>query len=86
MTSCKSGKDRTGMSATLEQVNILSRDYDLADSEYNRSLEAMRSEGTRRTNCYKNIDVNKYAFNTPQLATFPKLYRPPVGSYGSKLT
>ena len=44
------------------------------------------SEGTRRRNCMKNISVNKYAFTTTQLATFPRAYCPPVGSYGSKLT
>ena len=29
---------------------------------------------------------DKYAFTTTQLATFPRNYRPPVGSYGSKIT
>lgn len=42
MTSCKSGKDRTGMAATLEQVNLLSREYDLADTEYQRALDTLR--------------------------------------------
>ena len=42
LTCCKSGKDRTGMSATLEQVNFLSREFDLADSEYQRALDTMR--------------------------------------------
>ena len=44
------------------------------------------SEGTRRRNCLKNIELDKYAFTTTQLTTFPKLYRPPVGTYGSKQT
>ena len=30
------------MSATLEQVNMLSREYDLAENEYQRALDAMR--------------------------------------------
>ena len=42
LTCCKSGKDRTGMSATLEQVSFLSREFDLADSEYQRALDTMR--------------------------------------------
>ena len=41
-TSCKSGKDRTGMAVSLEQVNTLSREFDLADSEYQRALDTFR--------------------------------------------
>ncbi len=42
MTSCKSAKDRTSMGVTLEQVNLLSREFDLADTEYQRALDTMR--------------------------------------------
>ena len=41
-TNCKSGKDRTGMGVTLEQIQILSREYDLAEHEYQKALDAMR--------------------------------------------
>lgn len=41
-TNCKSAKDRTGMGVTLEQVQILSREYDLAEHEYQKALDAMR--------------------------------------------
>ena len=41
-TSCKSGKDRTGMAVSLEQTNILSREFDLADTEYNKALSTFR--------------------------------------------
>ena len=41
-TACKSGKDRTGMSVTLEQINLLAAEFDLARTEQQRSLQAMR--------------------------------------------
>ncbi|KAA0194746.1 hypothetical protein HAZT_HAZT010001 [Hyalella azteca] len=85
-TSCKSGKDRTGMSVTLEQVNLLTTAFDLARTERHQSLQAMRSDGTRILNCKKNISVKKFAFNAMQLTMFPRDYAPPPGSYGATAT
>ena len=43
-TSCKSAKDRTGMSITLEQVNILATEYHLSEHEFVRALDCMRRQ------------------------------------------
>lgn len=41
-TSCKSAKDRTGMSVTIEQCSILAQEYHLDEMEAKKALSVMR--------------------------------------------
>ena len=80
VTFCKSGKDRTGMSATLEQSRYLSKKFfDSADPKMILdNANIMREYGTRLDVVEKNIHKRVYAINSLQVAFLPECYRPPT--------
>ena len=91
-TCCKSGKDRTGMSVTLEELSIL-QEYHKPKDEKPWSerfltywLDYTRSKGCRIMNVTKNIGEPRYAFNKFQVMALPKLLRPPADSFGASTT
>ncbi|TMW57461.1 hypothetical protein Poli38472_003386 [Pythium oligandrum] len=75
-TCCKSGKDRTAMSATLECSRILVDTFHVKQGVH--LTNAMRERGVRRVNVLANTGKDKFAFNSLQLKYLPDCYRPPV--------
>ena len=91
VTSCKSAKDRTSMSVTLEQARLVQAHHGLSDTHIDWLANVMREHGVRLTNCLKNIGKKRYAFNALQVQFLPKQFRPPKstiggGSSGTTLT
>ena len=81
-TSCKSAKDRTGMSVTLERVRLLSENHGLPEEFVVRTVSTMRSNGVRLENALKNTGKRQYAFNSLQRSLLPDEYKCPEGTYG----
>lgn len=84
VTCCKSGKDRTAMSVTLEQARICCSE--LKATQGTRLVAMMRLYGVRRRNVFMNTRSNKFAFNEMQRRLLPDCYKPPLGTYKSGKT
>jgi len=76
LISCKSGKDRTSMSVTADQVELLQRYHALPAQAAGPMLTAMRGEGCRMENTLKNVGKRGYAFNSLQRLLLPASLRP----------
>ena len=82
ITSCKSAKDRTAMSVTLEQTRILCDSHGVSHESKDKVCSIMRSHGVRIVNAQKNTGKAKYCFNSIQRSFFPKELRNPEGTGG----
>lgn len=84
VTCCKSGKDRTAMSVTLEQARICCAE--LKATQGSKIVSSMRLYGVRRKNVFLNTKADKFAFNEMQRKMLPDCYKPPAGTYKSGKT
>ena len=81
ITSCKSGKDRTSMAVTAEQVRLLHERHGVSEAEASELMDEMRAHGVRWLNMRKNMPRGHYAFNWLQQQLLPEGYRAPRGTY-----
>ncbi|TDH73976.1 hypothetical protein CCR75_008930 [Bremia lactucae] len=100
ITYCKSGKDRTAMSTTLEQARLLvqRKRHVLQEIESGSATEygpleevkdvanIMREFGVRIHVAKKNVGRFKYSFNSLQRKLFPEIYRPPISTIQDMVT
>ena len=98
-TNCKSAKDRTSMSVTLEQsrltyYNHIKAHVPIRDTPTTKSLRSedksvlwmangQRKHGIRIQNAKKNVGKMKFAFNDFQRKRLQKMYRPPRVTMGA---
>jgi hypothetical protein len=86
VTVCKSAKDRTGMSVTLEQGRILEQNHGLPKEKRQNLVDVMRAQGVRIENAYKNTGRRVFAFNAIQRSLLPEEYRCPPNCGGSNIS
>eukprot|EP00658_Telonema_sp_P-2_P040864 TRINITY_DN29222_c0_g2_i2.p1 TRINITY_DN29222_c0_g2~~TRINITY_DN29222_c0_g2_i2.p1 ORF type:complete len:353 (-),score=86.62 TRINITY_DN29222_c0_g2_i2:406-1464(-) len=90
MVCCKSAKDRTSMSSTLEMAVLMANKglFGYEVYTYSRAiLQLIRKlrgpEGCRIRNCELNTGKKMYAFNVFQQSTLPDLLKPPPSCAGN---
>ncbi|KDO33012.1 hypothetical protein SPRG_01828 [Saprolegnia parasitica CBS 223.65] len=76
VTCCKSAKDRTAMSVTLEEAKLM------GTSDVAMWTQLLRTYGVRRENARKNIGSAQYCFSTWQNYLLPSAYKCPPGTGG----
>lgn len=86
VTVCKSAKDRTGMSVTLEQGRILVQHHGLREQKKAGIVSVMRTEGVRIENALKNTGRRVFAFNALQRSLLPEEYRCPPQTSGRNVS
>ncbi|CAH0490743.1 unnamed protein product [Peronospora farinosa] len=82
VTMCKSAKDRTSMSITLEEANLLVRSHGLLADDVEAFTNLLRTYGVRRENARKNIGKAQYCFSALQNYMLPQDYQCPPGTGG----
>ncbi|KAG6610601.1 Type I inositol-3,4-bisphosphate 4-phosphatase [Phytophthora cinnamomi] len=82
VTMCKSAKDRTSMSITLEEANLLVRSHGLVADDMGAFTKLLRTYGVRRENARKNIGKAQYCFSALQNYMLPQDYQCPPGTGG----
>jgi hypothetical protein len=91
VTFCKSGKDRTAMSVTIEHSRLLcsmpdAQDTDLRALDLQAAVALAREFGNRIVVAEKNIGRPKYSFNAAQRHMLPPEYRPPTSTIQDFIT
>ena len=80
---CKSGKDRTSMSSTLELARAVVDAHNVIDGQ--NVVDTMRMHGARRMNVWGNTGQSMFAFNALQRLALPTCYRPPLGTFSGSV-
>ncbi|KDO29117.1 hypothetical protein SPRG_06173 [Saprolegnia parasitica CBS 223.65] len=102
VTYCKSGKDRTAMSVTLDQARLLFKranvqnpflvtspthaSQEMVSHDELAAANLMREYGVRIVVAKKNVGRFKYSFNSIQRKLLPELYRPPTSTIQDMVT